>query len=80
MYYYLYRITNLINDKIYIGVHKIDDGYMGSGKVVLSAIRKYGSENFRKEILEYFDTDADMFRREKEVVTEEFVSRQMCII
>lgn len=37
MFYYLYQITNLVNNKIYVGVHKthkFDDGYMGSGKVI----------------------------------------------
>lgn len=78
MLYYLYKITNLVNGKIYVGVHKtknVDDGYMGSGKVVLSAIEKYGKDNFVKEVLEYFDTAADMFAREKEIVNEDFLKR-----
>lgn len=36
-YYYIYQITNLVNAKIYVGVHKtkdLNDGYMGSGKVI----------------------------------------------
>ncbi len=77
MYYYLYKITNLINNKIYIGVHKTDnvnDGYMGSGKIIVSAMKKYGSENFKKEILEYFDTSDKMFEKEKEIVNQEFLS------
>lgn len=78
-YYYLYRITNLVNNKIYVGVHKttdINDGYMGSGKVICSAIEKCGIDNFKKEILEWFTTSEEMFAKEKEVVTEEFLQRK----
>lgn len=76
---YLYQITNIINNKIYIGVHKThnpDDGYMGSGKVIKSAIKKYGIENFKKEILETFDTYQQALDKEAKVVTDEFLLRE----
>ena len=78
MHYILYRVTNKVNGKIYVGVHKtpsLDDGYMGSGKVLRQAIKKHGLENFEKEILEIFNSAADMYAREKEIVTEEFIAR-----
>ena len=57
-YHYIYKITNLINGKIYIGQHttsNLDDGYMGSGKILIRAIKKYGVENFRKEIQGFYE-------------------------
>lgn len=78
-FFYLYQITNLVNNKIYVGVHKtknIHDRYMGSGSVIKSAIKKYGIENFRKDILEFFNSADDMFVREKEIVTESFLLRE----
>lgn len=78
MNYYLYRVTNKVNGKIYVGVHKtkdLNDGYMGSGKILGFAIKKHGIENFEKEILEYFEDAASMFEREKEIVNEEFLLR-----
>lgn len=74
----VYQITNLINNKIYIGKHKtsdLDDGYMGSGKLLLAAQKKYGIENFKKEILFVFDSEKEMNYKEKEIVTEDFCKR-----
>lgn len=59
-YNYIYKITNLINNKQYVGKHStddLDDGYMGSGIVIRKAIQKYGIENFNKEYLAFCDTE-----------------------
>lgn len=56
MYGYIYKTTNLINGKIYIGQKKstifLDTGYLGSGVRLKSAIKHYGKENFKVELLE----------------------------
>ena len=78
MFYYTYKITNLINEKIYIGVHKtknLGDDYMGSGKVLNRAKDKHGIENFHKEILKFHDTQEEMFAHEAELVTRDFITR-----
>ena len=93
--YIVYQTTNLINGKIYVGVHRtnvdIFDFYYGCGfskkdqkksvtKGFPAAIRKYGMENFKRETLfEYPDTKEgmlDAFKKEGEIVTDEFVKRE----
>jgi GIY-YIG catalytic domain/NUMOD3 motif len=79
MHYYLYEIRNLLNVKIYIGVHKtedLEDGYMGSGSLLKKAIEKHGIENFKKTILETFSSQDEMLKREREVVNESFLLRE----
>lgn len=53
--YCIYRITNCINGKTYIGKHEYKDTpydkYMGSGKDLKPDQRKYGKENFIKGII-----------------------------
>jgi len=78
-YHLIYKTTNLVNNKIYIGAHStndINDGYIGSGKMLHFAIKKYGIENFKREVLYMFNSPEEMFEKEKEIVTEDFVSRE----
>ena len=77
--YTIYKITNTINNRIYIGKHEttdVNDEYMGSGKLLKRAQDKHGIENFRKEILYVFDTEEEMNAKEAELVTEEFCQRE----
>lgn len=57
--FYIYKTTNLLNNKNYIGKRKcplnktpLEDSYLGSGILLKEAIKKYGKENFIKTILE----------------------------
>jgi len=80
MHHFVYKITNLINGKKYIGKHStcnIKDGYLGSGIVLKRAIGKYGKENFKKEILFESGDEAQVYRMEKIYVTPEIVNNPM---
>lgn len=81
MYYTIYKITNILNGKFYIGKHQtknLDDGYMGSGKLIKASIKKHGIENFKKEILHVFDTEAEMNEVEAKLVTLDEGSYNLC--
>lgn len=75
--FYIYKTTNLLNEKIYIGMHYSEnienDPYMGSGTYIKKAIKKYGSENFSREILFEYDNSIDASNKERELVNEEFL-------
>jgi len=76
IYFLIYKTINNINGKIYIGKHKtknINDEYLGSGKLLQRAIKKYGIENFTKEIIYICNTEDEMNKKEKMIITEEFV-------
>jgi hypothetical protein len=75
----IYKITNLLNGKIYVGAHitnNIYDKYMGSSKHLLKDIREYGKQNFLKEILFVFDNKKDMIKKESEIVDKNFCFRE----
>lgn len=80
MFYTTYVITNKINGKKYIGVHKtnnLDDGYMGSGKLIRRAIQKYGIKNFTKEISGIWNSEKEAYNAESNMVNNEIVENDM---
>lgn len=67
MNYIIYKTTNKINGKFYVGQHKtknLNDGYIGSGRLLNLAIKKYGIENFENEVIELCKSKKHMNERE----------------
>jgi len=63
---FIYMTTNMIDGKRYIGQHKgyEYDGYLGSGVRIVNAIKKYGKENFKREIICYCNTQEELDEQE----------------
>jgi hypothetical protein len=81
-YHYLYKTTNLINGKFYVGMHStndLEDGYLGSGKRLKYSINKYGRDNFKIEYLEFFEDRKTLVEREKNLVNEELIKEPLCM-
>lgn len=81
-YYFLYKTTNLINGKYYYGMHstyKIDDGYLGSGKMLRYSIRKYGKENFILDIIKFCNSREELVDAEIMLITEEVIFDNLCM-
>lgn len=79
MYHIIYLTTNIVNNKIYVGVHStnnLNDGYLGSGKALKHSIRKYGKENFKRTILYYCLSEEESLQWESIIVDENFLSRK----
>ena len=81
--FYVYKITNLINNKYYIGKRKCncnitDDTYMGSGIAIQQALKKYGKDNFKKEILAVVESEEKAFEMEADLLTTEHVNDPFC--
>lgn len=89
----VYLTVNILNKKIYIGVHKTNpekfDGYIGCGVYINQpntyknsktafqyAVNKYGVDNFIRFTLYEFDSELEAYKKEEELVTEEFAKRE----
>jgi hypothetical protein len=71
-----------VTGKFYVGMHStddIDDGYLGSGKILGYSRAKYGDENHKKEILEFLPDRTALKLREKEIVNEELLAHPLNI-
>lgn len=81
-FYFIYKTTNLMTGKFYIGMHTTDnlnDGYLGSGKILRYSINKYGIENHKIERLEFFENNEDLAQRESEIINESLLKDPLCM-
>lgn len=81
-YHFTYKTTNLINKRYYLGMHStnnLNDDYVGSGKRLWYEIRKYGKENFKIEILNYYNSREELQSKEKELITLQEIAKKECM-
>jgi hypothetical protein len=81
-YHFIYKTTNLLSGRYYIGMHSTDDlndGYLGSGTYLKRSINKHGKENHSIEILEYLNSREELAAREREVVSLQEIAKKECM-
>ena len=71
-HYFVYLTTNLITDKQYVGEHGTDnidnDKYLGSGRILNIAIKKYGRNSFKIDILQFFNSKKEAFDAQEKFI------------
>jgi hypothetical protein len=81
-YHFIYKTTCSLTGKYYIGMHSTDnleDGYLGSGKRLRYSVRKYGTENHTREILEFCSAREELASREAEIVNLNEIAKEECM-
>jgi len=81
-YHFIYKTTNLLSGKYYIGMHStnnLEDGYLGSGKRLRYSINKYGAENHKREIIEFVDSRKELAIKETEIVNLNEIAKEECM-
>lgn len=89
--YTVYKTINIVNGKIYYGFHSVDeakilridrghgscfaDGYLGSGKLLKRALKRYGKRSFYQEIIGIFDLKEEAELLESQLANKDFVQR-----
>lgn len=82
--FYIYKITcnhpTKLSGYIYYGKHKHKDpyknNYMGGGQVLVAAQNTIGIKYFTKEVIAVYDSDKEVKKHEKELVSKSFVSEK----
>lgn len=75
-YYYLYEITisnpeSSLDGCFYYGKHitsNLNDNYYGSGKIIKSYLKKYGTKGLTKNILSYYTSEEELNEAEKVLI------------
>jgi group I intron endonuclease len=63
---WIYKITNNVNGKIYIGqTHYDNPSYFGSGILIKEAIKKYGIDKFEKAYIDTANDQNELDEKEK---------------
>lgn len=81
-YHFIYKTTNLLSGRYYIGMHSTDDlndGYLGSGTLLRRSINKHGKDNHSIEILEFLNSREELAAREKELVSLQEIAKKECM-
>lgn len=81
MFHFVYKTTNLVNGKYYIGKRSastLSGSYLGSGIALKAAIKKYGKKNFKREILKKFSNSKEAYSYEAKIVTRELIRKPEC--
>jgi len=81
-YHYIYKTTCSLTKRFYFGMHStdnLDDGYLGSGKILKRSIIKNGSQNHNCEILEFLNNRDLLKIREREIVNESLLQNTFCM-
>ena len=81
-YHLLYKTRNDITNKFYIGIHStcnLNDGYLGSGKIIRYSIKKYGKENHSIEILEFLNNREELLEKESQIINDKLLEDPLCM-